>query len=354
MHWRLLSLILLAAASARGAELNFDFTTLREGEVPAGFRSTVTGRGEPGTWRIVMGEVPVLIAPLSDKAPESSRRAVLAQLSSQPEETRAPLFLYTNLSFHDFTFSTRLKVVNGDLEQMAGVAFRIQDERNYYYVRVNAKNRNVAFFRYVDGELIGPISAAADVKRGEWNQLAVECRGSRLRVLLNEREVIPWMEPNLVPFPDGTSTGVFPSGQVAFWTKADTVAHFADARIDYIPREPFAQTLVREVMKANPRLVALRVFGLSTNGSGTQIIASTDEKEIGQPGEALERECIEKGEEVALVTMPLHDRNGDIVGAVRVSMTTFLGQTERNALARATPIVKAMEGRIVSAKELVQ
>jgi hypothetical protein len=57
---------------------------------------------------------------------------------------------------------------------------------------------------------------------------------------------------------------------------------------------------------------------------------------------------------MALVTMPLRDRNGETVGAVRLSMTTFLGQTERNALARALPIVKSMEARIISAKELLR
>lgn len=61
-----------------------------------------------------------------------------------------------------------------------------------------------------------------------------------------------------------------------------------------------------------------------------------------------------KGKEVMLVTMPLHDRNGETVGAVRVTMTTFFGQTEKNALARALPIVKSMEMRVSSAKELFQ
>jgi len=114
-------------------------------------------------------------------------------------------------------------------------------------------------------------------------------------------------------------------------------------------------------MQAYPRLLGLKIFGLTTNGSGTQIIASTDQNEIGQPGEKVERECIEKGgtyfgkgTDSALVTMPLHDRNGETVGAVRVTMTTFFGQMEKNVLARALPIVKSMEARVVSAKELGQ
>jgi hypothetical protein len=360
MFIRVLPLFFCAAAVV-GAERRFDFNELRENETPSGFRSTVTGRGPAGTWKVRMAEVPPVVAPFSPKAPVVAKRGVLAQLSQDRDETRAPLLVYESEPFNDFTFTTRFKIVSGEVEQMAGLAFRLQDEKNYYYVRANAKEQNVAFFRYVEGELIGPISVPAQVRKGEWNQLSVECRGSKLRALLNDREAIPWTEPNLVPFPDGSSKGVFPSGKVAFWTKADSVVYFTDARIDFTPRELFAQTLIRETMQANPRLKGLRIFGLTTNETGTKIIASTDENEIGQPGGQVERSCIEKGgsyfgkgKEVAVVTTPLHDRNGEIVGAVRVTMTTFIGQMERNALARALPIVKWMEKRVSSAKELMQ
>lgn len=353
--------LFLCAAAAIAAERRFDFHDLRENETPSGFRSTITGKGSPGSWKVRVEEVPAAIVPFSAKAALQTKRGVLAQLSQDSDETRAPLLVYETESFNDFTFSTRFKIVSGEVEQMAGVAFRFQDERNYYYVRANAKDQNVAFFRYVEGELIGPVSAPAQVRKGEWNQLAVECRGSKLRALLNEREVIPWTEPNLVPFPDGSSKGVFPSGKIAFWTKADSVALFTDARIEFTPHELFAQALVRETMQANPRLKGLRIFGLTTNGTGTKIIASTDENEIGQPGDKVERDCIEKGgsyfgkgKEVAVVTMPLHDRNGEIVGAARVTMSTFPGQMERTALARALPVVKSMEKRISSAKELME
>jgi len=359
--FRWFSLWLLCATALSGAEQKFDFAEFRENETPAGFRGAVTGKGPAGEWRVVLTDVPPIVAPLSAKAPVQTRRAALAQLSQDREETRAPLLIYEADTFNDFTFSTRFKIAGGQIEQMAGIAFRFQDERNYYYVRANAKDGNLAFFRYVEGELIGPISVPADVKTNEWHQLAIECRGSKFRALLDDREAIPWTEPNFVPFPDGTSKGVFPTGKIGFFTKADTVACFADARLEYSPREPFAQALVRETMQAHPRLLGLKIFGLTTNGSGTKIIASNDEKEIGQLGEQVERDCIEKGgsyfgkgREVAVVTMPLHDRNGETVGAVRVVMTTFFGQTEKNALARALPIVKSISHRVSSAKALLQ
>ena len=353
--------LLVCVPAAFAVERKFDFNESRENELPHGFRSTMTGKGQPANWKVLVTEVPPIVAPLSSKAPVELKQHALAQVSTDRDDTRAPLLVYDADTFTDFSFSTRFNIAGGEVEQMAGIAFRIQDEKNYYYVRANAKDRNIAFFRYVEGELIGPISVPAEIKTNEWNALTIECRGSKFRALLNDREAIPWTEPNLVPFPDGSSKGVFPTGKIAFWTKADSVVYFANARLDYTPREPFAQALVRETMEAHPRLVGLKIFGLTTNGSGTKIIGSTDEKELGQPGEQVERDCVErggtyfgKGKEIAVVTMPLHDRNGETVGAVRVVMTTFLGQTEKNAVARAMPIVKAMTGRVSSAKELLQ
>ena len=42
-----------------------------------------------------------------------------------------------------------------------------------------------------------------------------------------------------------------------------------------------------------------------------------------------------RSKKAAIVTMPLHDRNGEVVGAVRITMESFRGQTEQNVLARA-------------------
>lgn len=353
-------LVLLTASCAFASERKFDFSEVPENQSPTNFRGTITGRGQPGEWKVIMADVPSVLPAFSLDKPVFTKRTVLAQLSKDRDETRAPLFVFQGDSFNDFTFSTRFRIISGEVEQMAGVAFRLQDEKNYYYIRANAKEQNVAFFRYVEGELIGPISQPAEVKKNDWNELKVECAGSKLRALLNGREAIPWTEPNLIPFPDGKSKGVFSSGKVAFWTKADSVVYFADSRIEFTPREPFAQTLVRETMRQNPRLIGLKIFGVNGKDPSPRVVASDKEKDLGEPGELVEKSCIEKGgsyfgkgNDLAVVTMPLHDRNGETVGAVRVEMTTFFGQTERNGLARALPIVKSMEARITSIKDLV-
>jgi hypothetical protein len=61
-----------------------------------------------------------------------------------------------------------------------------------------------------------------------------------------------------------------------------------------------------------------------------------------------------KGDDTMIVTLPLHDRNGDVAAAVRVKMKTFKGQTDENAIVRAMPIVKDMEDRMPAVDDLAQ
>ena len=91
------------------------------------------------------------------------------------------------------------------------------------------------------------------------------------------------------------------------------------------------------------------------------MIAGTNPNEIGRPAQAVERDVIArsaiyygKENDYVLVTFPLHDANGDTVGAVKVKMKSFPGQTEKNAIARALPIVQQMEARVKKASDLVE
>ena len=135
----------LCSAAAHCAERKFDFGAFGENQSPTNFRSAVTGRGQLGEWKVVMEDVPMVVPPLSPKAPIVAKRPVLAQLSKYREEGRAPLFIYQGDSFNDFSFHTRFKIISGDIEQMAGVAFRLQDEKNYYYIRATPRIRTWPF-----------------------------------------------------------------------------------------------------------------------------------------------------------------------------------------------------------------
>lgn len=332
------------------AEIAFDFGEMPVGQPPPAFRSTVAGSGPPGDWRIILDDAPSALTPLSTNAPVVTKRAVLAQLSQDTTDERFPMLIYEKETFSDFTVSTRFKIVGGKVEQMAGIAFRIQDENNFYVVRASALGKTFRFYKVVNGqrgELIGP---QMEIPTGVWHELTVECKGNQIQCRLNGKEVIP-------PLIDTS----FTSGKIGFWTKSDSVSYFADTRIFYVPREPPAQTMVRDVMMKYPRLLGLRIYVLEGEPLEPRTIASNNEQEIGQTGGAAERDVIERGtiyyqktKSSVVVIMPLRDRNGEPVAAVRVQMRLFAGQTEQNALARAQPIVRQLQSRIKDASDLTR
>jgi hypothetical protein len=339
----LLILTLGLAPWSQAAELFFDFASTNG---LAGFQSTVTGEGKPGTWRVIEDEVPGSIPNLNPNAP-LPKKSVLAQLSRDPTDEHYPILVYTNETFGNFTFTIRLKCVAGAVEQMAGIVFRYQDERNHYYIRASAKGNTFRFFKMANGERSAPIGPEIEIPSGVWHELTIECKGNKIRSFFNGKVLIPELTDNS-----------FSYGQIGFWTKSDSVSHFADARITYTPREPFVKSLLRDIHQKYPRVQALRVYGRTPENQTIQVMASTDDT-TGDPATNVEQQIFEmdtpffgKLKSGVVVTLPVHDRNGDVVAALRVEMKSFLGQTENNALARALPIVKEMERRIVDARDL--
>jgi hypothetical protein len=333
--------VLLASA----AELSFDFT--RSAELLPGFHSTVSGEGKPGLWKIIEDEVPNEMSRLRPNAP-APKKNVLAQLSRDITDEHYPILVYTNEVFGDFTFKTRIKCVGGVIEQMAGIVFRYQDERNYYYLRASAKGNTFRFFKVVGGQRSAPIGPEMQIPSGVWHDLAVECKANSIKCFLNGTQAIPDLTDNS-----------FASGRIGFWTKSDSVSHFSDAQITFTPREPLVRVLLREMKERYPRVQAMRVYGKTPENPVVRVMASTDETELGQAGTKVEEQIftmdtpffgrLKKG---IVVTLPVHDRNGEVVAALRVEMTSFPGQTENNALARATPIAKDIEKRIVEISDL--
>ena len=348
----ILSVAVVSIAVAQGAERVFDFAQMPEGKPPEGFLNVLTGIAIPGDWKVVPGDAPTAFKPLVPGAPATSKANVLAQLSTDATDERFPTLIFDGEVFDNFTFTTKLKCVAGKTEQMAGVVFRYQDPKNYYYVRASALGNNVRFFKVVNGLRGDPIGAELPVPTSVWHELTVECKGNQIRFLFNGKEVVPTLTDNSFAF-----------GKLGFWTKSDSVSHFSDAKITYTPRETLAKALVREIFAQRSSIVEVVIYMKDRTGPDVRVVASHGPNLLGQTGGEVEKNVIEKdviysGESratgVMLVTMPLHDRNGEPVAAVRVELKTFKGQTEKNAILRVTPIIKQMEQRFKEAKDLIE
>jgi hypothetical protein len=340
---------LALALPAAGAEIKFNFGDVASNQPPANFHAVLAGGGPPAEWKIVMAEVPPLFAPLSPQAPVVTRRAVAAQTSTDPTDERFPMLIYDGETFKDFTLTTRFKIVSGVAEQIAGVVFRFQNESNCYVIRASALGHNVRFYKVVNGVRSDPIGPGAEVPAGAWHTLAVQCQGNQITCWLDGNLVMPPLQDNSLA-----------AGKIGFRTKSDTVGYFGDTTITYTPIVPRAQTVVQGIMTEQPRIVGLRIYTLDGHGQ-PQVIASKVEKEIGQPGTDAEKSASTDGKVyfgrdkgTVTLTLPLRDRNGDPIAAVRVQLKSFLGETQDNALTRAMLIVRTIQEQISSRAELTQ
>jgi hypothetical protein len=335
------------ALSVSGAELQFNFGELAGDGSLTNFQTVLFGGGPPPVWQIAQDEVPSAFAPLTEQAPNVARRSVLAQTSQEATDERFPMFVYQPEKFRDFKLTTRFKIVSGVVEQMAGLVFRFQNSSNFYVVRASALGKNVRFYKVVNGVRSDPIGPNLDIAAGEWHRLAVQCEGNQITIWLDDRPAMPTLGDN-----------TFTDGKLGFWTKSDAVSYFADAKVDYTPLIPAAQSLVNTILEKESRILGLRIYTLGTNNT-TSIIASKDKAEIGRPGTDAELAAVRNGTVsfgrepgAVLVTMPFHDRNGDYIAAVRFKLKTFFGETQDNAVTRATMILKLMQNLCTSADEL--
>jgi len=343
-------LYLAAAVSASGAEIKINFDDFTQGQSPTNFHSALAGGGKPCEWSVVMDDVPSAFAALSGQTPIFNRHAVLAQTGDDATDERFPMLIYDGETFKDLKVTTQFKIVSGVAEQMAGIVFRFQNESNFYVVRASALGRNLRFYKVVNGVRSDPLGPTVDISTNTWHSLTVQCQGT---------QIIFWLDDHLVMPPLNDNT--FATGKMGFWTKSDAVSHFGDTVIDYTPRIPAAQTLVDNIMNEMPRILGLRICTLDDKGQ-PHILASKDEKEIGQPGNDSEKDAAvtggiyfgrEKGG--VIVTMPLCDRNGEPIASVRVRLkSAFLGESQDAALTRVRVTVQEMQTQVPSRQDLMQ
>lgn len=342
--WFFIAVSLLPAFAAERA---LSFSRMKADEPPPGFRSALMGEGRPGVWKIIETEVPSPLGSVTEKA-ETPRQNVLAQTSRDPTENRYPLLILDDEEFGDFTLTTRFKLHAGVVEQMAGIAFRLQNESNYFYIRVSGIYNTVKFAKVENGQIFNPVGPEIQLQRGAWHEFKIEARGNQINCWLDGKQPIPTI-----------SDPTYRSGKIAFWTKSDSVTYFADTHITYTPRESLANLLVRDISAKYTRVKNIRIVG--KKDGVLQVLASGRADEIGEPANDVEtdvftndKKYVGKSKELKalLATVPLHDKNGEPVAAVRFEMDPFPGQTQKNVLERTAPMIKEMEARVIANKEL--
>lgn len=203
-------------------QVTIDFEKYEPGKTPADFTAELTGGGGEVRW-VIESEATV---PAGGK--------VLAETSSDKTNKRYPVCVYNDFTAKDVDVSVRFKPISGEVDQAAGIVWRYRDKDNYYVVRANALENNVVLYKTQGGvrsdlKLKGKDSGygvQAEVPKGQWSTLKVSAVGNSFVVTLNDKRLFEVVDDTFSE-----------AGKVGVWTKADSVTHFDDLRVESYDRE---------------------------------------------------------------------------------------------------------------------
>lgn len=344
----LFSIVLLAKIQA--AEILLEPIDSPVNSFPEGFKAHLGGKGKPGDWKVIMDSLPAAMQQISPLASNTNRKKVIGQFSNSLESPRFPMLIHEGERFDDFELTTQVKILDGLRSQTLGIVFRWQDPDNYYSFRIDALNGFYYFRKVVRGQEQEPLGNRFEIQTNEWLTLKIECKGPNISLSLGDSHQIPML----------TDTE-FSSGKIGYWTEMDTTGYFGDTKIRYRPKIAPAQRLIGQIMEKYNRLVQVSIFASETETAPPKSIASNNLEAIGQPADEAILDSIArakiyyaKTKKTVIVTLPVKDRNGESIAACRVELKRFRGQTQKNAIVRAQPVVHMIQSRILDRTDLFE
>lgn len=129
---------------------------------------------------------------------------------------RFPLLTFDEPVFGDLTLSGDFMIESGQIDQYAGLVFRIVNENNYYVVRASTSEQSVTLSRFNNGSRQILQNFPVNISLNTWHTLHIEVVGQNVRITLNGTLVGEVAD-------DGWLTG-----RVGLGTKADSIARFSN------------------------------------------------------------------------------------------------------------------------------
>jgi hypothetical protein len=140
-------------------------------------------------------------------------------LANMTSATVFPVAVVPQVStFSSGTLRVQFNMFGGKSDQNAGIMFGLQPTGEYYYVRYNTKDGNVAVWRYANGDraVLEHGHVHKQIPLGTWHELVVEIRGRRVRGYIAGDSTIS-VEHTL---------DTEPAGRVGLWVKRDAITGF--------------------------------------------------------------------------------------------------------------------------------
>jgi len=118
--------------------------------------------------------------------------------------------------FREGEIAMRFKLLDGQLDQCAGILFDLKPNGDYLTVRYNRKDVNVVLWTFNEGKRKfvkkGPEDVALPMK--EWHALKIAVKGTALTAFLDDKLSLEYTLPQPV------------SGKIGLWSKTDSVTEF--------------------------------------------------------------------------------------------------------------------------------
>lgn len=194
----------LTTSEILGERREYYFDDNKVDELPVGFQSAFTGKGESERW----------IVKKIEHAPSADN--VVVQTKLNDTDYRFPLLILDGVSYKDFMVFVKFRAVSGKTDQAGGLVFRYKDNNNYYVLRANALENNVRLYTVINGNRRQIAEKNTKVTSNEWHLLKVICKADKIQCFFNNTKVFE------------VSDDTFDSGSVGFWTKSDSYTFFDD------------------------------------------------------------------------------------------------------------------------------
>jgi hypothetical protein len=178
--------------------------------LPADFQMARTGKGASAAWNVV--------------ADSNAQGQLLVQTSTDQTDYRFPRAIYNGVTAANVEVTVRFKAVGDRIDRAGDIAARLADPDNYYVLRANALEDNVKFYRVVQGSRREIHGVSAKVTSDHWHTLSLRAEGDRFTVGFDGA--------TLFMATDRTFAG---AGEVALWTKADSVTQFDGLTVRVLP-----------------------------------------------------------------------------------------------------------------------
>ncbi len=120
--------------------------------------------------------------------------------------------------FKEGEIEMRFQIVDGVLDQCAGILFNVKPNGDYLAVRFNGMEDNLVLWTFNKGtrKFVKRAPENIPLERNKWYRMKITVHGRKLEGYLNNRLLLEYELPEPV------------SGKVGVWAKTDSVSYFDD------------------------------------------------------------------------------------------------------------------------------